>query len=196
MNFSVTDISCHQCGTALIHDFDVPPPPLPHFHRTFQAPDESEVITIKTYITNVDILIDALDADLERLSATIDRVKRKREEMKKSRAYHATMLSPIRRLPKEVLTEIFWLCCLSDANKSSVQHIMAPFILSAICHSCREMVDGSPKLWSQIYVDERVPCSEALFQKMIQCSGNMPLSIDINGDCRTSNVQHGDHMPV
>lgn len=182
MEWSETEAYCHQCGTALIYEIDIPPSPFRQFHRTLQVPDTSEAVTINNYISNVDVLIDTLDTDLELLNDFMDQIKCKREGMQQAHAAHESMLSPIRRLPREILTEIFGLCCPSSPKQSSPREILAPFALSAVCYSWREMVVGIPKLWSQISLNDTVRWSEILFKKWIQRSANTPLSIYIDID--------------
>lgn len=64
MELSASTMSCHQCGTSLISDIGIPPSPTPYLLHTLGAPDESEVVNIKSYMSNVDHLITKIDADL------------------------------------------------------------------------------------------------------------------------------------
>lgn len=184
MEFSATKISCRQCGTTLTHDIAIPSSPTPYLHCTLQAPDDTEIVAIKNYISTVDNLLDVIDADLELLNVLAKRMAKVREEMQRILVNHRTILSPIRRLPNELLTKILWLSCpfIEDMKYSpSLEQKIAPFILSQVCSGWRNFIIGTPKLWSQIRIDgSEGPWSQPLVEEWILRSGDHPLSIQIS----------------
>lgn len=179
MDFCGTEVSCRQCGTTLIHHIAIPSSPTPHLHRTLQLPEESEALDIKSYISNADHLIGTLDADLALLHDITERVRTTRNEVHIARAAHQAILSPIRRLPREILTAIFWLSCPVVDNRSSTRERLAPFYLGQVCTSWRTIAFGTPMLWSQIWLGAEGPWNRSLVEEWIQRSGNVPLTIGV-----------------
>ncbi|KAK7008294.1 hypothetical protein R3P38DRAFT_2552210 [Favolaschia claudopus] len=69
---------------------------------------------------------------------------------------HHSILSAVRRLPPEILGEIF-LLALPDVDyidSDVAEHIKGtPWLLSHVCRRWRAAIQGNPLLWSNIHVD-------------------------------------------
>jgi hypothetical protein len=150
----------------------VPPPPAPPTFPTYQfkeisypvprllqlnePPTEVELQAIRDSLKETDDEISAIDAEIERLCAepeTADMLRWQRKTLTRHRAVHAQLLSPLRRLPPELLSEIFThtLC----GHFSTVIELMH---LSQICSRWRKVALSMPSLWSSLgvaYVDRR-----------------------------------------
>ncbi|KAK7460508.1 hypothetical protein VKT23_009228 [Stygiomarasmius scandens] len=101
------------------------------------------------------------------------------------------LLSPIRRLPPEVLTEVFlqyieirkigqWVGCWS-AKTNLLYHVIPPILLlSQVCSSWRQIILAMPCLWShiQFVVRTRHPTTQ-LFNEWLGRSASLPLDISI-----------------
>ena len=95
---------------------------------------------------------------------------------------HWALLSPVRRLPPELLGEIFELCLPRNYHKKDAhQAVMLP---SHVCSHWRSVALSIPRLWSKIvlYVSDRVvELRTALVIAWLSRSGGSPLSISLNG---------------
>ncbi|KAJ7685793.1 hypothetical protein DFH06DRAFT_970642 [Mycena polygramma] len=93
------------------------------------------------------------DSEIERVQETLQQLRADREKLQEFLDRCRSLPSPVRRLPPEILHEIFaflsgpstgWTDSLADVAKSDLLRI------SAVCASWRNLVLGSPRLWSEI----------------------------------------------
>ncbi|KAJ7601180.1 hypothetical protein C8J56DRAFT_912353 [Mycena floridula] len=138
-------------------------------------------------------LLDASNAEISRLTAAIHKLVQEREALEQNVASYKIILAPIRRLPEDMLREIFVHCL--PANKAAATVITdAPLLLGRICHSWRELALSTPALWASIHVQfpydvdlaraQRL-CDEA--QTWLARSGTCPLTIKV--------LEIGDNQP-
>ncbi|KAJ7133627.1 hypothetical protein C8R44DRAFT_611733, partial [Mycena epipterygia] len=64
---------------------------------------------------------------------------------------HKVLISPMRRLPQEILQEIF-LACLPQDHNASVGALGAPLLLGFICRYWRMVAHTMPRLWSGLHL--------------------------------------------
>ena len=92
------------------------------------------------------------------------------------------LLSSVRRLPPELLAEIFELCLPKDYHeKGAHQAVMLP---SHVCRHWRSVALSIPKLWSKIVLDvsdRMVESRTALVTAWLSRSGESSLSITLDG---------------
>ncbi|KAG7090651.1 hypothetical protein E1B28_009752 [Marasmius oreades] len=87
--------------------------------------------------------------EINKCKAMILMLESKREGIKKSMERYRSLLSPVYRLPSELLSEIFGYCC----EYNFLDLAMPPAIsLSMVCGRWREIVLSSPRLWSSITI--------------------------------------------
>ena len=92
-----------------------------------------------------------IDIEIQRLYELVDTMKTKRETIQKRIYDHNIILAPARRLPLDVLHEIFFHCLPAHRNpimKSSE----SPLLLTRICSSWRAIALSSPRIWSKIHI--------------------------------------------
>lgn len=65
-------------------------------------------------------------------------------ELVAARKRHLNSLSPIHRLPVELLQDIFWLVIISDEPSSQVSFV------SQVCSRWQEIIEASPSFWAVI----------------------------------------------
>lgn len=85
-------------------------------------------------------------AALERLIAesqgTINELEQRKQKVEKEIALTLAFISPLRRLPNDILREVFY--HVFDAKASCA------WGLAAVCTSWRRLVLGMPSLWSKV----------------------------------------------
>ncbi|KAF6756942.1 hypothetical protein DFP72DRAFT_892788 [Ephemerocybe angulata] len=103
-----------------------------------------DLVHLDSYLTNQLSTLTALDAE-------IDSLTQKRRELSESIDAHKRLRSPIRRLPKELLLEIF-IFCLPGRHQPILDESEAPLLLTRICKSWRILAMGAPALWSSLHL--------------------------------------------
>ncbi|KAH6895020.1 hypothetical protein BKA70DRAFT_1319264 [Coprinopsis sp. MPI-PUGE-AT-0042] len=111
---------------------------------TNYAPSDTEIATINRIV----IYVDALAAQFE---PRIETHKANQAICSAFSAAHRILLSPIRRVPADILTTIF-LLCIDPTNKSNMTAEGSPLLFTRVCHQWRELAIGTPSLWASISI--------------------------------------------
>ena len=90
-------------------------------------------------------------ADIAHLEAQLALLKVRREKSERSMNDFQTILSPVRRLPDDLLNEIFYHCSPSQRNPAMVGS-EAPLLLTRVCSKWRSLAMSSPRLWSELHI--------------------------------------------
>jgi hypothetical protein len=107
-------------------------------------PSEPDVQLINAYIVKPLSKITQLDLEISRLQAERDEI------YARIQPYQA-LLSPIRRLPLDIMEKIF-LFCLPTQRNPAMSTLEAPLKLGRICSSWRSFAYSCPRLWSRIHI--------------------------------------------
>ncbi|TFK49494.1 hypothetical protein OE88DRAFT_1713648 [Heliocybe sulcata] len=150
-----------------------PPEPL-----TASARDDSRRVLVEqeTSLQQLDERITAAEehfadvvADLRR---DIERLQRERSNLQQDIAHTKSRLSPIWRLPKELLREIF--VTHFDENPC------AAWVLSSVCGVWRQVALGTPRIWSKIRLVTDETTSPDVLRLWLERSGmTIPLDVEI-----------------
>ncbi|KAJ6447809.1 hypothetical protein C8R47DRAFT_149030 [Mycena vitilis] len=119
-----------------------------------------ELAFIKTRIAATTLPLQRLEKQITRLKEQLAQLKSERTRLYGYRVQHKSMLSPIRRMPTEVLGEIFaWASVVSDSSRLyDTQSTRTSWVLSHICHRWRAIALATPALWSLISIEYPSPC--------------------------------------
>jgi hypothetical protein len=205
--------SCWQRG-ASSEVATVSQKPRPPFHNLFTSNDvplESETSSIRNIIADGQDQIDALNVQIAKMEtakmeAAITRLTQRRDAIGEHVRQHRVILSPVRRVPPELICEILALSVSGDDDEEPTEsdtpplHIRQicglnkpPWHLGHICGSWRRTVLGCPTLWSSIILpssSEPFPSDHHSLLLMIETqlvrSADAPLRV-----CWASN-QHED----
>lgn len=82
--------------------------------RSLYVPNNVEVSTIINMVSDADRDIARYDKEIQRLEGLLNELIKQRKELKCHREKTHTLISPIRRLPVEVLEQIFDIACRSE----------------------------------------------------------------------------------
>ncbi|KAF9067677.1 hypothetical protein BDP27DRAFT_1328518 [Rhodocollybia butyracea] len=107
-------------------------------------------------------------------------LQRRKDELKKLK----NILSPIRRLPLEVLSEIFVLSCHDDGFRDSPADIdtvqYTPFTISSVCVAWKTVVHDTPKIWSVLHLQlDDTSKDQAWVQRWLSRSRGIPLELHL-----------------
>ncbi|KAK7043143.1 hypothetical protein VNI00_008497 [Paramarasmius palmivorus] len=117
------------------------------FRRKFgtnYAPSPQEIYQIRQ-------LLDEPKRQLWILEAEIARLQAQHEELKAFIDDHNALSSPIRRVPIDILREIF-VHCLPEDSLPCRNLREAPLLLTGICQRWREVATATPALWNRIHI--------------------------------------------
>lgn len=100
-------------------------------------------------------------------------------------ALHRIAASPLRKLPTEVLCNIF-MHCVPNGIELPMDRFSAPWILGQVCSRWREVALGSPFLWNNIRLQygnwsDNIGLSH-LAKNYLFRSGMLPITLEIMGD--------------
>ncbi|KAE9397564.1 hypothetical protein BT96DRAFT_823129, partial [Gymnopus androsaceus JB14] len=112
--------------------------------QTNYVPSTKDVVWLKTLLTEPQLRLTQLELEIALLT-------RERETVKKYVEAHRAMMSPIRRLPAETLSEIFVRCLPED--RYAVRDIAeAPLLLTTISREWRRNAIATPALWNSLHI--------------------------------------------
>ncbi|KAF7330802.1 hypothetical protein MVEN_02419400 [Mycena venus] len=123
--------------------------------RTNYCPSDEEIPQIKDLLTEPCIRLKHLDDEITAMRQALDNLIGERDTLIEFVEAHKALMSPIRRLPFDIIEGIFAAClpthriCVMSAQE-------APVILGRICSSWRNISLSTPRLWSRLHIVEPV----------------------------------------
>ncbi|KAK7043000.1 hypothetical protein VNI00_008738 [Paramarasmius palmivorus] len=122
--------------------------------------------------------------EISKLKTVIIARETKQQGLNKMIDHYRSLLSPIHRLPQELLTLIFESIC--DMNELHPSRAPSAMVLSSVCGRWRELAMSTPSLWSSI----RISCSTwddntceslvYLTRIFLERSRSYPLKLDLD----------------
>ena len=124
----------------------------------------------------------ATDSSISQLEFQMRDLLLRRNALCNHRQMLATLLSPIRRLPPELLSEIFHNCLPQNYDgEAAHKAVMLP---SHVCQHWRDVALSTPTLWTNIVLrvtDKNFESRVALVTTWFSRSGGSPLSFTLKG---------------
>ncbi|KAE9410204.1 hypothetical protein BT96DRAFT_789842, partial [Gymnopus androsaceus JB14] len=84
--------------------------------------------------------------------AQISELMRQKDAKLVEIASFQNMLSPVRRIPVEILSEIFELACTPDNRYRHANRVLYMHNLSSVCAAWRKVAHATPRLWSKLCI--------------------------------------------
>ncbi|KAJ6580862.1 hypothetical protein B0H19DRAFT_486541 [Mycena capillaripes] len=120
-----------------------------------EPPEDSEIPFIQSVISETDVRLGRLD-DAAMLQNT-NKLEEDRRSLLSYRTRNSAILSPLRRMPPEVLGEIFsWTLpsvCLVELGRGRFDKTDTPWVLTRVSSRWRAISLSTPSLWSRIAID-------------------------------------------
>ncbi|TFK37453.1 hypothetical protein BDQ12DRAFT_713533 [Crucibulum laeve] len=111
---------------------------------TNYIPSTEEIDQINAYIS-------IKEKQLAETQRSLEEITRKRDSLRESVESHRALASPARRLPSDIIQEIF-LRCLPSKSDAIISSKEAPTKLTQICSAWRDIAVSLPPLWSSIQI--------------------------------------------
>jgi F-box-like len=157
----------------------VPTTPLKGRLGTNYVPTKAEIVAIQKIIDEVEPQIVSLDVEIRA-------AEEKRAILASFLDDHRSLLSPIRRMPEDILRSIFSHCLPYDTPGIIMGPSEAPMLLTQICSQWRDVVIKTPTLWSTICLWIPVP------PRLSSYPNSLPHAmIDIEVDIEASGTSEG-----
>ncbi|KAK7462200.1 hypothetical protein VKT23_007805 [Stygiomarasmius scandens] len=159
--------------------------------RVGYVPSASEAVELKLIAAAVQPELVQLEEKAVWLTTMLEGVESERNILACYRDCHLGLAAPIRKLPVEILIEVFSLCCKSLKNRSLLvatdreasacsSTVSAPtLVLAQTCSLWRSIVLFSPSLWACLHIDLgwRPFDVQALVDLYLQRSGSSPITL-------------------
>ncbi|KAJ7511269.1 hypothetical protein B0H11DRAFT_2183290 [Mycena galericulata] len=156
--------------------------------RSNTPPTELQTQQLQSVLDNALIELSHLDKTIA--EAILSLLKLADERHRRTRLVRSVKraLSPIRRLPNEILVEIFLWCRANNLradNYCVVDPSMAPMLLAQISSRWRKICHGTPQLWDHINLPTS-GVSPPLTAQLLARSRNLPVSVELREDSHIS----------
>ncbi|KAF4567239.1 hypothetical protein EYR36_010857 [Pleurotus pulmonarius] len=166
-------------------DMKAPPPWLSAVHRSTTSPSQGQRDDARRGAERAGHSLTLLEAELQAAESYIVHVREARRKVQEHFAQYKTVLAPIRRIPSEILAEIF-VATIDDARLCDpLDNDEMPWLLGRVCHSWKLVSESTPKLWSRIrvelkFVSPLATRSRCLIHTFIQRAAQHPLKLQID----------------
>jgi len=133
----------------------------PEFSALLQNNDVPSELTILKVTESLKAPLNELqeiETEIQRLRKLMETMNIKRQSIQKIIDDHNIILSPARRLPRDVLHEIF-LHCLPTKRNPTAEYSESPLLLTRICSLWRAIALSSPRMWSKVHIPLSNPSS-------------------------------------
>ncbi|KIJ94205.1 hypothetical protein K443DRAFT_683933 [Laccaria amethystina LaAM-08-1] len=124
---------------------------------------------------------DDVKREIEQGQRELRRLSEERKNISKQLDLHRDQLSPIRKVPPEIIRLIF-LIWDADRRLPRTATYVSPNVLSSVCIAWKNIALGTPELWSSILVEiQKGVCypDKRVVETWLERSGSSPLSISI-----------------
>lgn len=155
--------------------------------RALAQKQKQDIDHVQSAIADAEAELAALVARTRQaIDAMIERKRALEDDLMKTRAY----TSPIRRLPAEMLREVFSWVFENDPR--------GPWGLSAVCRSWRATALAMPRLWSKIHFSTAQIASADVVRLWLERAGSSPLDVEIfieSENAQTPSPSHNLWIP-
>ncbi|KAF7366657.1 F-box domain-containing protein [Mycena sanguinolenta] len=123
--------------------------------NTNEPPEDSESVFIRSVITESNTRLTRLDDEISKLQEKLKQLEDERAALLSYRTQNTAILSPLRRMPPEVLSEIFsWtLPSINDALGIGYDMAQSPWLLTRVSSRWRAVCLSTASVWSRIAID-------------------------------------------
>ncbi|KAJ6580866.1 hypothetical protein B0H19DRAFT_844203, partial [Mycena capillaripes] len=120
-----------------------------------EPPEDSEVLFIRSVISETNTRLRLLDEKIVKLQNTLNQLEEDPRSLLRYRMRNSEILSPLRRMPSEVLSEIFsWISpsLRTELARRRFDVEDSPWVLTHISSRWRAVSISTPSLWSRIAI--------------------------------------------
>ncbi|KAI3621426.1 hypothetical protein WG66_006446 [Moniliophthora roreri] len=119
------------------------------FHVTVSLSDR---MVVSQFLHDAEMEIKGYQTEIHKLKSAILSLEHRRDGLRQKVAKYRSLLSPIHRVPPEILRHIFTFCCTRNWLQLSPTSASPVLAISSTCSRWRENALSMPTLWSQICI--------------------------------------------
>ncbi|KAJ7679020.1 hypothetical protein DFH06DRAFT_503569 [Mycena polygramma] len=138
----------NRCSSCFVPDLKPPQSPCPQLLLSNIPPPDFQIHEIKSAIASVEDDISGLDVQIAGLRRSLDQLTSQRAELERFANDHRGVISIVRRLPSDILAEIFSRCV--DFSETSGPQT-GPMLVQ-VSGRWRAHALDLPQLWSYFYI--------------------------------------------
>ncbi|TRM64497.1 hypothetical protein BD626DRAFT_455888 [Schizophyllum amplum] len=172
---------CGHCKHGLRIKLDLPARgPENVILRSGRVLSVAETERVEQAYSKTDAFVDKLWVEIDSLEKVVKRLKSAARELEEMQDVQEAYLAPVRKLPAEVLSEIFKLLC-GDTSVELAEEYCEPMVLSAVCKTWRDIMHNMRGLWTDFVLPKRcsaIQTTQSLVNRLetfLQNSGDLPL---------------------
>ncbi|KAJ7129083.1 hypothetical protein C8R46DRAFT_682954 [Mycena filopes] len=150
------------------------------------VPSEAECGQIRDFIQPSQEEAAALTSEITRLTDLLNERTLRRDMLNKSVDSHLALVTPARRLPEDIIREIFLACIVPLPwrwHHPGMSTKKAPLLLCQICSTWRRVALSTPRLWSSLHINvlgnSKMAELASAATTWLSRSGILPLSISV-----------------
>ncbi|KAJ7494455.1 hypothetical protein B0H11DRAFT_2004715 [Mycena galericulata] len=151
-----------------------------------KPPNESQTRSIQVMLGNAQIELSTTEESILKVSLVLAELERQKRRQKEFMLAMKAALSPIRRIPPELLAEVFILCRDNSLNSDSysISDVrQAPMLLGHISSSWRSVCYGTPRLWEHVHLKSVAafcrPSFPSFIDQILVRSGGLPIHVHL-----------------
>ncbi|KAJ7212637.1 hypothetical protein GGX14DRAFT_564386 [Mycena pura] len=148
--------------------------------HTNVVPSDAQCDDIRAFLMGPCKELANLTEEIERLQSLLDQTTRKRDELKQCVDAHFALVSPMRRLPDDILREVF-VKTLPSTRNTAIISTEGPLLLCRVCKLWRSVALTTPRLWASVHIvvpdRARIHRLIDILRSWLGRSGTVPLAI-------------------
>ncbi|KAJ7025726.1 hypothetical protein C8F04DRAFT_1127358 [Mycena alexandri] len=157
--------------------------PFEEILNTNTVPSDVDCQRIRELLTGPQIEAAKITDEIRRLQSLICELAKKRDALNHFIDPLVALISPARRLPDDVVVEIFTASLPSDRN-AVIVGAKSPLLLCHICRAWRNLAISTPRLWTSLHIvapetPAQVEQLNGIVDSWLSRTGVLPLSISV-----------------
>ncbi|KAK0222572.1 hypothetical protein EDD85DRAFT_260118 [Armillaria nabsnona] len=153
MSLKASDHLCRSCGISIsrkpfLDDLSCFGS-FANYLNTNEPLPETEATRLRhTVLKDMSDEMTRLNSEMERVRSLMGEIEKKRELLQTRIKRYTALISPVRRLPPEILAEIFGWVLESNHWPLFLKLNKGPWLLGRICSQWRHVINSTPRLWT------------------------------------------------
>jgi hypothetical protein len=132
-----------------------------HFGTNY-TPTDDELLEIRNLLVEPSVRMLKLEVEMGRKAAEYHAIVEKHAKLMRLVADYRALASPMRRLPVDLLREVFYHCLPTEHN-AILSYKVAPVVLTNVCSTWRAVALATPVLWASLHIPVPQPMSHNMF---------------------------------
>ncbi|KAJ7471453.1 hypothetical protein B0H11DRAFT_1372679 [Mycena galericulata] len=171
----------------------LPTPLCPELRRSNTVPSDLQYLEFCREIETATRAFSVINEKIEHLVRVYDNLAARRQELQDFLADHRRVVAPIRKIPNELLSEIFLQCTERNSSCKWNPRTDPEWVLVQVCSRWRAIALSTPRMWRQFFFPASwtrldsygIPSSgsvKAIISLQLERSAEAPLAINFTGD--------------